>query len=332
MYYEIFEKLCSSKGEKPGTVSKATGIPTATLTSWKQGKYTPKQDKLQLIADHFDVTIDFLMGNTDTIICPECDIYYNPLNEESVNLHTTVHDKYENAIKKYGFCYTIDECGILEQEAISALSNSGSGYLTLKRLKEYYLQYLKSDFSYLLRKRHFNNIPFETFGEYAKCKIQNDMHSGFMTHDLLLSLAEEFDVDLNTLHENNKKQESTLRPGINIVDKEGNVKNFDMNSIIYSIMESVSKMPPEQQKMVNNMVGGNNEHKKVIYVDNPHNRKISENKDSEEIIDGHFTNVDEALAYIKQETSLVAAFDGKTDKEDVILQIANAIYMDRTKK
>jgi transcriptional regulator with XRE-family HTH domain len=42
-------------------VSKATGISTATFTSWKQGKYTPKQDKLQLIADYFDVSVDFIM-------------------------------------------------------------------------------------------------------------------------------------------------------------------------------------------------------------------------------------------------------------------------------
>ncbi len=61
MYYENFEKLCNIKNVKPGTVSKATGISTATLTSWKQGKYTPKQDKLQLIADFFGVTVDYLM-------------------------------------------------------------------------------------------------------------------------------------------------------------------------------------------------------------------------------------------------------------------------------
>lgn len=61
MYYENFEKLCNFNGVKPSTVSKATGISTATLTSWKQGKYTPKQDKLQLIADYFNVSVDYLM-------------------------------------------------------------------------------------------------------------------------------------------------------------------------------------------------------------------------------------------------------------------------------
>jgi len=58
MYYENFQKLCEERGVKPSTVSRATGVSTATLTSWKQGKYTPKQDKLQKIADYFEVPLE----------------------------------------------------------------------------------------------------------------------------------------------------------------------------------------------------------------------------------------------------------------------------------
>lgn len=61
MYYENFEVLCKINNVKPIDVSKATGIHTATFTSWKQGKYTPKQDKLQLIAEYFNVSVDYLM-------------------------------------------------------------------------------------------------------------------------------------------------------------------------------------------------------------------------------------------------------------------------------
>lgn len=61
MYYENFEYLCNKNGVKPSQVSKATNISTATLTSWKQGKYTPKPDKLELIADYFNVSLNFVM-------------------------------------------------------------------------------------------------------------------------------------------------------------------------------------------------------------------------------------------------------------------------------
>lgn len=60
MYYENFEKLLKEKGVRPSDVAKATGIKTSTLTSWKQDKYTPKNDKLSLIADYFGVSVEYL--------------------------------------------------------------------------------------------------------------------------------------------------------------------------------------------------------------------------------------------------------------------------------
>lgn len=59
--YETFAKLCEARGIKPSAVSKATGISTATLSSWKLGKYTPKRDKLQKIADFFGVPLEYLL-------------------------------------------------------------------------------------------------------------------------------------------------------------------------------------------------------------------------------------------------------------------------------
>ncbi|WP_127058834.1 helix-turn-helix domain-containing protein [Veillonella ratti] len=63
--YERFEQLLKENNVTPYRVSKETGIPTATLSSWKKGTYTPKNDKLQLIADYFNVSLEWLIGNTD---------------------------------------------------------------------------------------------------------------------------------------------------------------------------------------------------------------------------------------------------------------------------
>ena len=70
--YERFEKLKERKDVSSYAVSKGTGITTTTLTNWKKGKYTPKQDKLQLIADYFGVTLDYLVsGEEKEITVPE---------------------------------------------------------------------------------------------------------------------------------------------------------------------------------------------------------------------------------------------------------------------
>jgi transcriptional regulator with XRE-family HTH domain len=61
--YEIFEKLMQEKGVTMYRVSKDTGIAQATLIDWKKGRYVPKIDKLQKIADYFGVTVDYILGN-----------------------------------------------------------------------------------------------------------------------------------------------------------------------------------------------------------------------------------------------------------------------------
>ena len=59
--YEIFAKLLSDNNVTAYQVGKATGISTSTLSEWKNGKYTPKTDKLQKIADYFNVPVDYLL-------------------------------------------------------------------------------------------------------------------------------------------------------------------------------------------------------------------------------------------------------------------------------
>lgn len=62
--YETYVRLRDAKGVTDYQVSKDTGISTSTLTSWKQGKYSPKIDKLRTLADYFGVTLDdFVRSN-----------------------------------------------------------------------------------------------------------------------------------------------------------------------------------------------------------------------------------------------------------------------------
>lgn len=59
--YSKFEKLLKERGVTAYKVAQATGVSTATLTSWKKGVYTPKPDKLQKIADYFGVPISYFL-------------------------------------------------------------------------------------------------------------------------------------------------------------------------------------------------------------------------------------------------------------------------------
>lgn len=63
--YEIYQRLLDEKGLKNSDIAKATGISNMTLSDWKRGKSTPKQDKLKLIADYFGVSVDYLITGAE---------------------------------------------------------------------------------------------------------------------------------------------------------------------------------------------------------------------------------------------------------------------------
>lgn len=65
--YEIFERLLNERGITAYKVAQETGVTTATLSSWKKGRYTPKREKLQKIADYLGVTVDYLMTGEENV-------------------------------------------------------------------------------------------------------------------------------------------------------------------------------------------------------------------------------------------------------------------------
>lgn len=57
--YSKFDKLLKERGLKVADVSEATGIKKPTFTAWKKGEYTPKADKIQKIAEYFEVPVSY---------------------------------------------------------------------------------------------------------------------------------------------------------------------------------------------------------------------------------------------------------------------------------
>lgn len=64
MFWENFIRLCNERNAKPNNVAKALGIPSGSVTDWKNGR-TPRSTTTQKIADYFGVSIDYLLGKTD---------------------------------------------------------------------------------------------------------------------------------------------------------------------------------------------------------------------------------------------------------------------------
>lgn len=61
--YDRIERLLFENGMKQADLAKATGISTGLISQWKNRSQQPSAKKLQIIADYFGVSTDYLLGN-----------------------------------------------------------------------------------------------------------------------------------------------------------------------------------------------------------------------------------------------------------------------------
>ena len=88
--YSIFEELLQKRGVSTYKVAKDTGIAQSVFSSWKNGISTPKQDKMQKIADYFNVSVEYLMTGKEK---EGGEKYY--LNEETTKMAQTIFENKE---------------------------------------------------------------------------------------------------------------------------------------------------------------------------------------------------------------------------------------------
>ena len=191
--YEIFEKLCEINGITPYRFEKDMNVNSSTISTWKKKNSLAGPELAEKVCNYFKVSMDFLMGKTDKILCPECEFNYDPLNKESSDLHEQVHSDYLNAVSKYGFCHSSDKC-----------RNEVCGYVNLlscptpdcstEDIANAYIKYLEINFSDLLRNSNYN-LKYDSFNDYVEEQVIKDKHENFMSHDLFNKLSEEYNID-----------------------------------------------------------------------------------------------------------------------------------------
>lgn len=97
--FERYLEMLKEKGIKNIDVSRATGIPASTFSDWKKGKSSPKRDKIEKIANFFDINPDWLAGTSDIKIKLKNNLneqeqsYY--LNPETIKIAQEIYDNKE---------------------------------------------------------------------------------------------------------------------------------------------------------------------------------------------------------------------------------------------
>lgn len=103
--YEQFQKLMEARGITPYKVAKDTGIAQSTLSDWKNGKITPKADKIKKLSKYFDVPMDYFVDDPVVVIKPA---YDNKRHAMHVTIDSMDQRRYEELVKYVKFLMSDD--------------------------------------------------------------------------------------------------------------------------------------------------------------------------------------------------------------------------------
>ncbi len=65
MFYNKFVQLCQRDGISPSKAASLIGFNRSSVSMWKAQGYTPRREILIKIANYFNVSVDYLLGEED---------------------------------------------------------------------------------------------------------------------------------------------------------------------------------------------------------------------------------------------------------------------------
>ena len=126
-FWNRFFTLCNEIGKAPNAVAKELGFSSGSVTWWKKGK-APQPNSIKVLADYFNVSVDYLLGNIDIKNEQKEKSPLPNTDKEDVILELFKNmplDKQKEVILEYIAKADEDKQKAIIQALISALGNQG---------------------------------------------------------------------------------------------------------------------------------------------------------------------------------------------------------------
>lgn len=94
--YDRLKELCDKSSIKPANLEKILNFGNGTLSRW--GKSSPSIDKVQKVADYFNVSIDYLVGKEDV-----CLHQYEPKMKATSDTSKDFYSQFEEMAEILGY-------------------------------------------------------------------------------------------------------------------------------------------------------------------------------------------------------------------------------------
>lgn len=224
------------------------GISKSALNMYERGDRQPNFETLELIADYFNISLDFLLGKVSFIHCPICKYTYDPLSKNDLSDHNKFHPRYIEAEKKYGTIISRADSDRKRTDAIMKFRNPS---LSLEERVCGYEEYLEYDF---MRSLWDNGLSlehddFETFCRKDIGLVSTKEALDELNPEIYERLVEKYGkIEDDEYHKVTSLHQQHNRGAGKVMD--ANLKNISTSEEINNIIKKYSSLDAYGQETV----------------------------------------------------------------------------------
>ena len=158
--YERIRNVIQAKGMKVTNFELEHGFAKGYLC--KINNHAPSQERMQIILDSLDITMDYVTGKKDYIICKECGFLYNPGTKDNIREHDEFHKQWKGVKERFPDWTNYAD---MQKRRYAAVASFRSTAVPDRDKVEIFKSAVRYD--YLLEMAKSNFLSMEAFNDYA---------------------------------------------------------------------------------------------------------------------------------------------------------------------
>lgn len=184
------KELCHFNGITITELERKFGYGQGSLT--KNPSHTLKSDRVQEIANYFDVTPSYLLSDMVYCVCPVCAAAYNPLDSITIESHKILHDNFIRLRNVIGYLLNPSQASTKRVIAMQHLEQSDipdDGKIF------HYETLMQCDFA---EYAYFNDFVIDmSYSDFIKEKIKEKKYFDLLPQSVVKNITVKYNVELN---------------------------------------------------------------------------------------------------------------------------------------
>ncbi len=166
---DLVKSLCKFRKIPISRLEKDLNFSNGYIGQLKKGTFP--DDRLKQIAEYLGVTVNYLLGNTDLVMCPICGFGNNPLSEHSELEHLEFHQKFLNLKQKYPFLMNYSDS---KKNQLIAIEELRTHHNPEKRA-DIFMKYFQALYSQELQMNGYEEIYGMSFNSLCERQIDRTL-------------------------------------------------------------------------------------------------------------------------------------------------------------